>query len=60
MSHLADQGGRAHGGAWAHRERPGTNAKDYPRIGIRCDAQRSKWVIALNFFEDAPPGFSSR
>ncbi len=41
-------------------ERPGTNAKDYPCIGIRCDAQRSKWVIALSFFEEAPPGFSSR
>jgi hypothetical protein len=31
-------------------ERPGTNANDYPRIGIRWDAQRSKWVIALSFF----------
>jgi len=31
-------------------ERPASNAKDYPRIGIRWDAARSKWVISLSFF----------
>ncbi len=31
-------------------ERPASNAKDYPRVGIRWDATRSQWVIALSFF----------
>jgi len=29
---------------------PGSNAKDYPRVGVRWDAARSQWVIALSFF----------
>ena len=31
-------------------ERPGSNAKDFPRVGVRWDAARSRWVIALSFF----------
>ena len=31
-------------------ERPASNAKDYPRIGVRWDAERAKWVISLSFF----------
>jgi hypothetical protein len=31
-------------------ERPGSNAKDYPRVGVSWDGARGKWVIALSFF----------
>jgi hypothetical protein len=31
-------------------ERPGSNAKDYPRVGVSWDAARSKWTISLSFF----------
>jgi hypothetical protein len=30
--------------------RPGTNAKDFPRVAIRWDATKSKWVMSLSFF----------
>jgi hypothetical protein len=30
--------------------RPGSNAKDFPRLGIRWDAPRSKWLLSLSFY----------
>lgn len=31
-------------------ERPGSNARDYPRVGVHWSATRSQWVISLSFF----------